>query len=316
MESTMPAAAIRDSISKALFAHAIPGKGIDFEWTANQLVADIGRMGYPRVVIRSDQEPAIVALVDKIKEIRDTQLKETTLDCSPAYDSDANGQAERGVQAAEGITRTMKLELEHRLGARVPASHPLLGWLVRHAADTVTKFEVKTNGRTAYHMLKGRECSGELAAFGQKVLFMLPKRPRGGDMQTRWSEGFWLGKLWRSDEHILAADGGVIRARSIKAMPESASWDAAGLQAITATPWCFKKQDQGEAGQVIFRPVPTGADSEEPPPIGAAGPRAIYIKQKDFDQHGYTDNCRKCQAMLRNDVSQPTLGHTEGCRHG
>ena len=124
MESTMPAVAIRDSISKALFAHVIPGKGIDFEWTANQLVADIGRVGYPRVVIRSDQEPAIVALVDKIKEIRDSQLKETTLECSPKSDSDANGQAERGVQAAEGITRTMKLELEHRLRARVPASHP------------------------------------------------------------------------------------------------------------------------------------------------------------------------------------------------
>ena len=104
-------------------------------------------------------------------------------------------------------------------------------------------------------------------------------------MQTRWSEGFWLGKLWRSDERILAADGGVVRARSIKAMPESASWDAAGLQAITATPWCFKKQDQGEAGQVIFRPTPTGAQPKEPDPIGAGGPRAVYIKKKDFDGH-------------------------------
>ena len=97
-------------------------------------------------------------------------------------------------------------------------------------------------------------------------------------------------------------------------MPESASWDVAGLQAITATPWCFKKQDQGEAGQVIFRPTPTGAQPEEPDPIGAGGPRAVYIKKKDFDQHGYTDNCRKCQAMPWNDVSQPTLGHTERCR--
>ena len=51
-------------------------------------------------------------------------------------------------------------------------------------------------------MLKGREYSGTMAAFGQKVLFMLPKRPRGGDMQARWKVGYFLGKLWKSDENI------------------------------------------------------------------------------------------------------------------
>ena len=64
VESTVPAVAIRDSTSKALFAHVIPGKGMDYEWTAKQVCADIGRLGYPRVLIRSDQEPVITALVE------------------------------------------------------------------------------------------------------------------------------------------------------------------------------------------------------------------------------------------------------------
>ena len=93
--------------------------------------------------------------------------------------------------------------------------------MVRHAADLVTKLEVKQNGRTSYEILKGRPYAGEMAAFGQKVLFMLPKRPRGGDMQPRWDTGIWLGKLWKSDEHILASRGLVVRARSIRALPES-----------------------------------------------------------------------------------------------
>ena len=55
VESLMPAVAIRDSVSKALVAHVIPGKGLDYDWTAQQVAADIGRIGYPRVVLRSDQ---------------------------------------------------------------------------------------------------------------------------------------------------------------------------------------------------------------------------------------------------------------------
>ena len=88
----------------------ILGKELDYEWTSQQMVVDIGRLGYPEVVIRSDQEPAVTAMVDRIKEIRDGQQKETILEWSPKYDSDANGQAEKAVQAAEGMARTLKLE--------------------------------------------------------------------------------------------------------------------------------------------------------------------------------------------------------------
>ena len=80
IESLMPAVAMRDSISKALFANVILGMGLDYEWTSQQMVADIGRLGYPKVVIRSDQEPAITALADRIKEIRDSQGRETILE--------------------------------------------------------------------------------------------------------------------------------------------------------------------------------------------------------------------------------------------
>ena len=38
-EGTVPAVAMRDSISKALFAHVIPGKGFEHDWVANQLAS-------------------------------------------------------------------------------------------------------------------------------------------------------------------------------------------------------------------------------------------------------------------------------------
>ena len=124
-------------------------------------------------------------MVDKIKEIRDKQGKETDVEWSPRYDLDANGLAEWGVQAAEGMTRTLKLELEDKIGGRVPADRPVISWMVRHAAELVTKIEIKQNGKTSLEILRGRPYSGEMAGFAQNVLFMLPKRPRGGDLQAR-----------------------------------------------------------------------------------------------------------------------------------
>ena len=73
VERTVPAVVMRDYTTKALFAHVVPGKRADFEWTARQVVSDIAKMPYTRVVIRSDQEPATTAMVDKIRELRNEE---------------------------------------------------------------------------------------------------------------------------------------------------------------------------------------------------------------------------------------------------
>ncbi len=73
-------------------------------------------------------------------------------------------------------------------------------------------------------------------------------------MQARWQVGYFLGKLWKSDEHILAVDDNIIKARAIRALPNSESWDAEALQDIKATPWSFKKNEQDADDHVEFVP--------------------------------------------------------------
>ena len=68
MKGTIPGVVARDSISKSLFGHIIPGKGTGHGTTADQLASDIDSLGYKRVTIRSDNEPAIVALVRTVKQ--------------------------------------------------------------------------------------------------------------------------------------------------------------------------------------------------------------------------------------------------------
>ena len=61
---TMRVLAGRCSSTKTLFAHAVPQKGDDPNGYAAKCLSDsISWMGHARVAIRSDNEPAIVALV-------------------------------------------------------------------------------------------------------------------------------------------------------------------------------------------------------------------------------------------------------------
>ena len=134
-----------------------PGKGGDHEWTAKQLVVDLDNLGYKRIVIRCDSEHALVALAERVKALSNIQI---TIETSPVADKNANGHGGRAVQAVECHTRTLKLELEERLQGEIPVSHSVMAWLVRHAADVVSKCELKASGMTAYQAIKGRPYRG------------------------------------------------------------------------------------------------------------------------------------------------------------
>ena len=66
-----------------------------------------------------------------------------------------------------GELRALKLELEDRLGSKIPIHHPIMTWLVRHAAMVVTRVELKASGVTAYHANVGRPYRGYMTDFGR-----------------------------------------------------------------------------------------------------------------------------------------------------
>ena len=58
---------VRDHQSKNVFAHAVPCKGNDEEgWVANTVADDCLWLGYKSMVLTSDNEAALLSLVDHI----------------------------------------------------------------------------------------------------------------------------------------------------------------------------------------------------------------------------------------------------------
>ena len=165
----IPAIAARNSITKALIGTAVPTKGIEqSDWPAKYVAACIDELGYKRVTIRSDKEPAVTALVHSIRKNCDTEVLEET---SPQGDKNTNGHGERAVQSLEGQVRALKMELESRISAEVPARHPIVTWAISHGADIVTRCEVKASGATSYQAVKGRPYRGMNTDFVRTVMY-------------------------------------------------------------------------------------------------------------------------------------------------
>ena len=91
---------VRDMRSKALFAHAVVAKGADAEGFAVQcVVEDVLWLGYSRVILKSDNEPAIVRLLkESSKVLRVEGLEQAAEEHPPPYDPQSNGDIEVGVK--------------------------------------------------------------------------------------------------------------------------------------------------------------------------------------------------------------------------
>ena len=118
-------------------AIALPGKNAELEYAIGQLISFIRRLGYTELVIRSDGEPSITAIVDRlmaeIKEDRcagtsstreNTSLQFTVLGCS----------GEHAITVAEASANSQKTDLETKINSHFLTSMAVWPWLVRHSA--------------------------------------------------------------------------------------------------------------------------------------------------------------------------------------
>ena len=65
-EQSLKILVVKDARSKAVFAHAVPQKGIDEKrFSVDQIVEDCRWMGYSRLILKSDNEKPIAKLVSE-----------------------------------------------------------------------------------------------------------------------------------------------------------------------------------------------------------------------------------------------------------
>ena len=72
--------------------------------------------------------------------------------------------------------RTYKAALESRLKCKVPIGHPIMRWMVEHAASLYNRYVTNEDGATPFEVLHGQRFRGQIAEFGEQCLYFVPKK--------------------------------------------------------------------------------------------------------------------------------------------
>ena len=158
----MPIMVVKDRKTRTIRPRVAPQKGS--HWYGIKVLSGIiESLGHSKVILKSDQEPALVSLKDAVKSEARVNL---VLEESPEYESKSNGEVERAIQMVQGQFRTMKDRLESRYNQRIGGERPCVPWLIAHALGTINRQYVYRDGWTAFENWKGRKFNGQYRECG------------------------------------------------------------------------------------------------------------------------------------------------------
>ena len=100
-----PILVVRDRWTKHLFANVLPYKGVTKgPYGSKVLLNDIKKLGYSKLIIRHDPQPALTSVVEGVKNGFEGTL---IIEKSPKGLKESKGEIERAVQTLEGQARTL-----------------------------------------------------------------------------------------------------------------------------------------------------------------------------------------------------------------
>ena len=223
-----------DSETKFLLAVAVPTKGGDA--VINHAVAEVTRvlalLGYSDVVLRTDTEPAMLAIRKGVQAVRARHdLKTELQDSAPGEHQGLT--VERYIQTVRKLAKTLLATVEQRSGTKIGSDVPLYSWAFRHAAWLQNRYHVGRDGRTAFEATVDRTYKGKLAPFGSAIIAKaLPKAQEKGEP---WEKGVFLGKDYASNLNLVGTSRGVIKARTMRRRADA--YQPELLQIAVGAPW-------------------------------------------------------------------------------
>ena len=113
-DKLQPMIVLKDRRSGTIKAHLVEEKGVN-AYAIKRVGQDIGLLGYRKFIFKSDNEPAIRALKEAIKNERQEEI---IMEESPVGESASNGEVEAAIKQVEGMFRSIKSGLEERLNRR------------------------------------------------------------------------------------------------------------------------------------------------------------------------------------------------------
>ena len=200
-EGTTPTLVQCDGNTTYSLGVMVPRKG-RVPYAVRGVCVFVQELGYTRMILWSDGEPSITALVtaDQKEWAGDSRNFQTQLipRTSPVDCHASNG-------AAEAMYTAFKVSRRNLLESRSCQIHRFCrGWcdirvFLRH------RFVVRSSGRTLFEGLTMSKFQSPLLNFGEAVLAK-ESGAQEGILGSSWDLGLWLGRSTRTNEHLVGTD--------------------------------------------------------------------------------------------------------------
>ena len=146
----------------------------------------------------------------------------------------------------------------------------------------------------------------------------LPGGKRASRLEDKFLPGIYFGQALRMDESLIGTQNGVVRARTLRRLPEGDRQDRELLLSVKGSIWKPVPADetQEEAPARIFLPAPVvvaaSLPDSLPPRVSAAPgePRRVYLRRGvELRKYGFTEGCPGCVSAQAG--TTPAQSHSE-----
>ena len=267
------------------------------------------RIGMETIVVEVRQRALLVFLSAAASSLEGVEVIEQA---SPEGDHASNGLAEVGVREVNAQTRVLKSHLEERLKRQLDWSEPLPTWLVRHAANCLSRYRIQNNGKTPDQRRTGNRWRRQAVEFGEKAAF-LPVAARresrvAGDPE-RIMDGIFVGHHERTGASLFLSERGLLRGTRVQRKTADQQWDYEFIRRCRGVPWMLI----GEEPEVRLPPKPTTMMPIPEAIVRMPQQRRRNILMQDVARFGPTPQC-EAYTTLAAEAKRVTNPHSDECR--
>ena len=130
-----------DHESGKIWSYALPDKDIltGNGWIQRRIARDIDNLGHKdvKIMIKSDQEAAMVALQGEVQRLRTAKTIPIN---SPVGESESTGRVENAIKRIQDKVRTIKCHVETEAGISLDKVDDIMSWLVKWAGELISKY--------------------------------------------------------------------------------------------------------------------------------------------------------------------------------
>ena len=178
----------------AIEALMVLKKGPPDDYGCKSMARFIDSLGSQHIVLQGDGEPAMQAVLRKIKSLCNCSV---IVRSTPRYSSKSNGKVENANKILEGFFRTMKSFIEAQYDVKIGLESFMLPWMIRHAAWIATVFHKRADGHSSYFRIRGHEYYNSVVPFGESAMMRIPGHKN--KFESCWLTGIWLDRSMQSN---------------------------------------------------------------------------------------------------------------------